>query len=50
MCLCVSQFVCVYTKIHKHLLYNSGMIFYINHFSLIMFYHSVSLGFELFGS
>ena len=25
------------------------MIFYINHFSLIIFYHSVWLGFELFG-
>ena len=24
--------------------------FYINHFSLIIFYHSVWLGFELFGS
>ena len=32
------------------LLYNYGMIFYINHFSLIIFYHSVWLGFELFGS
>ena len=32
------------------LLYNYGMIFfYINHFSLIIFYHSVWLGFELFG-
>ena len=31
------------------LLYNQGMIFYINHFSLIIFYHSVWLGFELFG-
>ena len=25
------------------------IFFYINHFSLIIFYHSVSLGFELFG-
>ena len=25
------------------------MVFYINHFSLIIFYHSVCLGFELFG-
>ena len=25
------------------------MIFYINHFSLIIFYHSVWLGFKLFG-
>ena len=31
------------------LLYKLGMIFYINHFSLIIFYHSVWLGFELFG-
>ena len=31
------------------LLYNYGMIFFnINHFSLIIFYHSVWLGFELF--
>ena len=32
------------------LLYNYGTSFYINHFSLIIFYHSVWLGFELFGS
>ena len=31
------------------LLYKYGMIFYINPFSLIIFYHSVWLGFELFG-
>ena len=31
------------------LFYNFGMIFYFNHFSLIIFYHSVLLGFELFG-
>ena len=31
------------------MLYNKGMIFYFNHFSLIIFYHSVWLGFELFG-
>ena len=31
-------------------LYNYGMIYYVNHFSLIIFYHSVWLGFELFGS
>ena len=30
-------------------LYKLEMIFYINHFSLIIFYHSVWLGFELFG-
>ena len=29
--------------------YDQGMIFYFNHFSLIIFYHSVWLGFELFG-
>ena len=32
------------------MLYNNGMIFYINHFSLIIFYHSVWLVFELIGS
>ena len=31
-------------------LYNYGIIFYINHFLLIIFYHSVWLGFELFSS
>ena len=33
------------------LLYNQGIIFFfcINHFSLIIFYHSVWLGIELFG-
>ena len=30
-------------------LYNYGIIFYINHFLLFIFYHSVWLGFELFG-
>ena len=30
-------------------LYNYGMIFYINHFRLIIFHHSVWLGFGLFG-
>ena len=30
-------------------LYNKGFFFYINHLSLIIFYHSVWLGFELFG-
>ena len=31
------------------MLYNQGSIFYINNFSLIMFYRSVLLGIELFG-
>ena len=44
---------CLYvfeTENYLPVLYNYGMIFfYINHFSLIIFYHSVWLGFELFG-
>ena len=45
-------FIINYRKLRNCLqiivLYNKRMIFYINNFSLIMFYHSVWLGFELF--
>ena len=41
----------LWSFLHLELLHNYRMIFfYSNHFSLIIFYHSVWLGFELFGS
>ena len=40
----------MFAHIQIDMLYNKGMIFfYFNHFSLIIFHHSVWLGFELFG-
>ena len=44
------QYKWFYFVRRKGVLYNYRMNFYINPFSLIIFYRSVWLGFELFGS
>ena len=50
-CCCCCCCCCLKRNENKCICYIiTEWFFYINHFSLIMFYHSVWLGFELFGS